>query len=317
LPPVYQQTPYGWSVKENTEEKARIEDSPGHFRNITVKYYRHGFKRWGDVQTEKKKIFIIGDSFTQMNWVSNGEEWYSSLEKEFDDVELFVFGGGGYGSLQEFMILDDYFDVIDPDLILWQFCGNDYWNNLYELDRSMYPFNNHFVRPYLENGGVVYRLPLPLSTLRNYSFTADRVLSLYDRYRSRQIYKDLDNYVRKRKISKQRASNAEKERERRLEREAYSVTHTILGKVKKRVGDVPVYMINASGEWSEQEQKLCDENKLICIKNVVGPIYLKSQQGYEIKVVNNGHWNRLGNELVGQELVNKIKSENQGQTPIY
>jgi hypothetical protein len=307
FPSVYKQTPYGWSVKENTEKKTRIEDTPGNFRSILAKYYKNGFKRWGDIKTKKKKIFIIGDSCTQMNWVSNGEEWYSYLEKEFNDIEVFVFGGGGYGSLQEFMILDDFFDAIEPDLILWQFCSNDYWNNLYELDISSYPYNNHHIRPYLEDGAVVYRLPLPLSVIRKYSFVVDRILSIYDRYKLDKATKNFDDYLKKREESKRRTSNAEKKYEMQLEQKAYVVTNTILGKVKKRVGDVPVYMFNACGELGEKEQKLCDMNKFICIANVSENVHSKEQQGYEVTVVNNRHWNKLGNELAGKELVAYFK----------
>ncbi len=113
LPPFYKATKYGWTVHEQIIETS-IVDSPGDNKVITIKYFKNGFKRWGNVSTRKTKMLIIGDSFTEMNWVSNGEEWYSYLEKEFGNLELFVYGGGGYGSLQEFMVLDDFIDIIRP-----------------------------------------------------------------------------------------------------------------------------------------------------------------------------------------------------------
>jgi len=99
---------------------------------------------------------------TEAYQVSNGEEWYAYLEGHFSNVEVFVSVVEGYGSLQEYLVLDDYIDTIKPNLILWQFCSNDYDNNLYELDLAGYPYNNHGLRPYLEQGAIVYRLPLPL-----------------------------------------------------------------------------------------------------------------------------------------------------------
>ena len=138
-----------------------VQDTKGNFRKVVNRYFDHGFKRWPKYNDGKPRVLIIGDSFTQMVQVSNGEEWYAYLERAFPDIAFYVFGGGGYGTLQEYMVMDDYFDEIRPDAIIWQFCRNDFHNNYYELDRKDYPYNNHFIRPYLENGNIVYRLPLP------------------------------------------------------------------------------------------------------------------------------------------------------------
>ncbi|MFA6599569.1 MAG: SGNH/GDSL hydrolase family protein [Candidatus Omnitrophota bacterium] len=309
LPPVHQQTRYGWSLSENVKVEKRVEDSPGNFRDITVEYYKHGFKRWGDPETGKKKILIIGDSFSQMNFVSNGEEWYSYLERAYDGIELFVFGGGGYGSLQEFMVLDDFFDIIHPDLILWQFCGNDYGNNLYDLDVTGYPYNNHCVRPYLEDEKVVYRLPLPLSTVRNYSFVADRLLNMYDRFRWRDATRNLEAYLEAYNEKTRALSVPKKEQLQKLEERSFAVTQDILGNVRKRVGNVPIYMFNACGQLSGKEQRLCDTNQFICIENIAETVTSAEKEGLKVKVVNDGHWNRLGNELAGKKIADYFKNK--------
>jgi alkylation response protein AidB-like acyl-CoA dehydrogenase len=41
-----------------------------------------------------------------------------------------VYGGHGYGTLQEYLVIDKYIDEIKPDLILLQVCSNDFTNNL-------------------------------------------------------------------------------------------------------------------------------------------------------------------------------------------
>lgn len=309
VPPVYQSSPYGWQVRENVESKTTVEDSPGSFRTITVKYGKNGFKRWGDINTHKKKILIVGDSFTEMSWVSNGEEWYSYLEKEVEGAEWFVFGGGGYGSLQEFMVLDDFLSVIKPDVVLWQFCGNDYSNNLYELDRLMYPYNNHAVRPYLENGKVVYRLPLPLSVLRKYSFSADRILALYDRLRWAEATKNLDAYMKKRNQMEAEASPSERARKTALQQKAFEATQAILRKVRERVGDKPIFMFNACGRLTDQEKLLCDSNAIACIDHVAESVDSKEAEGHDVKIVNNGHWNKLGNEIAGKKLAEFLRGK--------
>ncbi len=259
-------------------------------------------------------MFIVGDSVTQVAQVSNGEEWYAYLEKEFKNFELFVYGGGGYGSLQEFLVLDDFIDEIRPDVILWQFCSNDYANNVYELDIRSYPYNNHAVRPYLEGEEIKYRLPLPLPVLREYSFIADRVLKIYDRYMWKTTTNDLAEYVERRKLEALEMSNAEKEAVEALQRRAFDVTNKILGKVRDRAGKVPIYLFQGCGPVTERERSICEMHNLTCMPGITDAVKAWERAGYQVKVRNDGHWNKLGNELVGRSLVdyfrgNKILSD--------
>src|SRR5262245_4004353 len=238
LPRTYVRAKYGWAVPANQVESSNIQDTTGQFREVTNRYFEHGFKRWGDTTTHKSKWFVIGDSITQATQVSNGEEWYSYLENQFRNIELFVYGAAGYGSLQEYMVLDDYIDRINPDIILWQFCTNDYWDNLYELDSWRYPYNNHAVRPYLEEDQIVWRLPLPFPKLRQYSFIGDRLLKKYDLFKIRHAEEDLVAYRRR---------TAEPEsvaRRNLLKAKSYLVTREIMKKVKSRAKETPIYLFN-------------------------------------------------------------------------
>lgn len=100
LPPSYQASEFGWSIKPNHEIQRSVQDTPANYRNVTNRYFENGFKSWRRSDQKHETLLIIGDSMTQMYWVSNGEEWYSSLENEFTATNFFVFGDGGYGSLQ-------------------------------------------------------------------------------------------------------------------------------------------------------------------------------------------------------------------------
>lgn len=293
---------YGWSINEKTVNQRMIEDTPGNFRKITVKYFENGFKRWGNIDTQKIKMLIIGDSYTEMNWVSNGEEWYSYLEKNFENLELFVYGGGGYGTLQEFMILDDFIDKIQPQIVLFQFCGNDHENNLYALDLKSYPRNNLGVRPYLENGKIVYRLPLPLSKLRKHSFVADQVLARYDKFVWDHAMKNLAEYWKKRNSGKLNMPESEKKILLRLQGEALAVTNRIYAMIRKRVSKtIPLYIFNFDDDPRVEE--ICSANKIICIPGITKELVSKEKEGSPVYIANDGHWNKLGNGLVGKKLV--------------
>lgn len=211
--------------------------------------------------------------------------------------------GGGYGTLQEYMIMDDLIDDIKPDAIILQFCNNDYTNNSYELDRKGYPFNNHHVRPYWENNDIVYRLPLPYPTLRKYSFTAGRILKLYDRKRWLDANNDLKKYRQRRQKNRNNLSPSAKEEQRSDNSNAVEVTKILFAKIQKRVGAIPVYFFNASGELTETDRSVCASTGFQCIEGI--GTYMKNLEinGEEIRVVNDGHWNYRGNKYTGEKLV--------------
>ena len=303
-PKVHMATKYGWNVPGNKEEIAKVEDTEGNLREISILYSRHGFKRWPGTDHGYPRVLVMGDSFTQMAYVSNGEEWYSYLEREFPDVAFFVFGGSGYGTLQEYMVMDDFFEGISPQAVIWQFCSNDYSNNYYELDLHNYPFNNHHVRPYLVDTGVVYRLPLPYAALRDYSFSADQVLHLYDGYRRNNAIENLKKYHQQRREERGKLSFAGKESLALLERQSVDVTSRLAGMIRKRVGDIPVYFFNACGKFTDNDRAVCEAGEFVCV-DFIGE-YVKSLKasGVQVMVEKDGHWNREGNKYVGRKLAN-------------
>jgi len=304
---IYKPTKYGWTTPENSTRLRTVEDEPGQFHTVENRYFSAGFKRWGHLNSPHPKVFILGDSYTEMNYVSNGDEWYGSLEKAFAPVEWFVYGAGGYGSLQEYMVLNDYLDQIKPDLLLWQFCPNDYINNSYLWDRKYYPYNNLGVRPYLEQGHIVYKFPMPWSFLRQYSKIADLLLYIYDAnmldrtrtsprpralFHSDQIFDPIESPL----------TAPEKEA-------LYRGTLAILRMARERARGIPFFLFSTdqSGERGEREAALCRETGITCIPGVWDYLEQQKAQGVTVEVVNNRHWNKAGNRYVGDYLVQYLR----------
>jgi hypothetical protein len=298
---------YGWAVPNNAKYSKMVEDSPGKKVKVEVEYFDYGFKRWGDSGTQKVKMFIIGDSYAQMDRVSNGQEWYSFLEKELN-LELFVYGVGGHGSLQEYMVIDDFIDKIRPDLIILQFCDNDYENNLYELDLLVYPYNSNGFRPYLENGEIIYRQPARFYALRRYSSIADRILQIYDRFMRWKIRRNREAYNKQRKAELMGAPKKEKERIRLLREEAFEVTSRIMSMIRKRSEGIPVYLFSVyfSSFSNNLAEKLAKLNNFIYIP-LIQEFANAEKENICLRVVNDGHWNRMGNRIVGEGLVAYFK----------
>lgn len=280
-----------------------IEDREGEFRNVKVTYDKNGFKRWGDVDIDKRKIFIIGDQFTNMPYVNNGEEYYAYLEKAFPDVEFFVFGGGGYGSLQEYLILDSYIDVIKPDLVLWQFCTSDFANNHYEYEIRTMVMSKNRKLPFLENGEIVYKRPSKYLALRDISYSFDLLYSAFIKYRrSNIVYSEFIDTL---------TTNFENTPEA-IKRDALDTTKEIFSLAKKRTGDIPLYMFSAF-EFTDKEREICEFSGIDCIEGVGEKLLQSESAGSVIHTSHSGfpdfHWNVTGNLIVGNYLTNYFKEK--------
>jgi len=276
---------YGWDMitpTVNGVTQLTMEDKPGVFRKITVTYHKNWFKRWGDINTTRKKILIIGDSFTEDHFVNNGEEWYAYLEKAYPDVEFFVYGSGGYSSLQEYMVLDDYIDQINPDVVLWQFCDNDYSDNYYPYEKTLKENIGLGTRPYLVEGKIVYRASALFSTLRKCSAIVDKLMAIYDN----------ENYEKM--VTKPVLQDTEKG--------ALIVTENILSMVKERIGERRMYMFSVSS-FTGKEEQLCQTVGLDCIKGISEAVNNVATKDEPIHTVNDGHWNLKGNRIAGEALV--------------
>jgi hypothetical protein len=96
-----------------------------------------------------KNILFIGDSFTHAHEVSTGQAYFDVFEEHVkNQYSVYAAGIGGFGNLQEYLLLVSVFEEVKPDIVMWQLCGNDVDNNVYELDNASF-YNNQRPRPYL------------------------------------------------------------------------------------------------------------------------------------------------------------------------
>lgn len=301
VPPTYKaMNIYGFGITNPAKHTRSIQDTPKNLRTINIQYFNNGFKRWGDLKGDKK-ILILGDSYTQDEYVSNGEEWYSYLEKSYSDVGFFVYGVSGFGSLQEYMALDKYVDKINPEVILWQFCGNDYSNNYYPYDKMFYGLNNLAVRPYLEGDKIVYRLPLIYSQLRQYSAIADKIFALYDK----KYFNDL------KKINPLPVPAIPDD----IIKKAFNITETIMKKVSARVGNRKIYLFNSCGPITKMETEICKTSGITCIGGIREGVEKMATKDDPVHPVGDGHWNLKGNKIAGEELADYFQKNNVFSSP--
>jgi hypothetical protein len=145
------------------------------FGHVRYQTGRDGFRMYGDPASPKMKVLVVGDSYTEGETVSTGETYYEQLSRLRPDLEIFGIGGGGYGTLQQYLLLDEAVDEIRPAMVLVQMHPNDLINNSHALESQSTTDNNQLTRPYWENGRVVSKFPEnpswgPLYNLARHSY---------------------------------------------------------------------------------------------------------------------------------------------------
>jgi hypothetical protein len=320
---------YGWARSDPAIEVVLVHDDVNNTRNVTIVYGPHGFKRWGDLNTTKKRVLIIGDSFAEMRFVNNGEEWYAYLERAFPNATFFVYGTGGFGSLQEEMILEDFIGEIKPDVIIWQFYFNDFINNVYFADRSEYPLNNLGIRPYLEKTGVEkgvekrkweqrdlekweinYRMPAPFFWLRQHSRIAQIALNSYDQ-KTTDYWNShkADFYSRVYGVQFWNKDFSQANVFHGRFNESLDATKEIFLRARKTAPNATIYLFSGDDRLGWAEEDVCAAANITYIPGIWDLARHEELAGRNPYVIDDRHWNVYGNRVVGDYLVEYLKNQ--------
>jgi hypothetical protein len=291
----------GWVPKPHYTKVETLKDYKkvpyeAHFQSA-----EYGFREFGDPASSKIKVFFLGDSYTQSVEVSNEHTFFNIL-KDSLDIEVFAFGQSGYGTLQQYMILDKYLDLIQPDLIVLQTCDNDFLDNHYVLEREG-GYNVRLRRPYLTlDKEIVYRMPIPewkhrLSYSKFLTLLASRLEWLFTSEEERVI---AEAYI------------AEEEQAYPPYNEAIKITGMILDRVVERVPD-SIRLIGFSS--SVYQPQLDDMRRLFEERGI--PLYDDSAQllydvrgeGRSVHSADGFHWNIGGHQVIAEGLLPILRTE--------
>jgi hypothetical protein len=220
---------------------------------------------------------------------------------------LFAYGGGGYGSLQEFMILDKYYDVIKPDLIIWQYTTNDFINNSPELEMLSYGNNNGIVRPYWVDGTVRYIFPARHAVnVTEFALRYCRICYIVLN-RSTKLAAMMTPDSVEYQTGPGKAAN-------RLFLESARVTDEIMGMVRKRAGSVPIAaFVLGNGVYGPEYAEAFAEisrNHNIVLLDVETEVLAAERNGTVIRAADNAHWNEAGHRIAGQALTHALLRAN-------
>ncbi len=269
-----------------------------------------GFRVFGDVSTKRKKILVLGDSFTQAIQVSDGQTYYDYLVAHNDQVEIFAYGANGYGTLQEYLILDHYLDRIQPDLVLWQFCGNDLINNSHRLESASINNNNHTFRPYYEQGRVV--LAYPSNPVHGWFYNLAKSSHL-----GRLLHLNLGQFRIDPPAEVQaRAIESQLSPEHPLTVAAVAATKEVMRMASRRAGTCPIVAFSSclDGSLGWSPAQLCAEVGWRFIPGVSDTVAAARTAGRQVDSGGTDyHWNAVGHELAGRVILEFL--ERQGLVP--
>lgn len=287
----------GWRGTPNYRYQGEERYPDGSVHPIIVSKSPQGFRAFGAVTTSKPKIFVLGDSFTEALQVSDEQTYYALLGRALG-CEIFAAGSGGYGSLQEYMLLDQYFDEIHPDLILWQFCYNDFMDNCYNLSMQWKAGSLSLERPYWENGRVVYRMPRRFPWLYGTASQWSRFLYLLstrlDRLWAPPPGKDLLLQA----ILRQGGAHP-------TFAESVRTTDQIMGRVADRVRSTPVVVFEScttARAFFSAIEGIASRHGMRFVKSLPGVLDIAEQNGHRLHSSDGVHWNPEGHLLVADAL---------------
>jgi len=263
---------------------------------VTITFYPEGFRQYGDNHTLRPKVLVIGDSFTQAEQVSNEKTYYALLGKRLE-VEIFAYGCGGYGTLQELQVLDRYIDNIKPDILIWQFCFNDFVNNNVDLEAASTRNNNGLMRPYWIDGKVKYLIPKGKfeRTARSALGWSRLAAYLFNRFDKLKSTTNPDASIEA-VLLKEGMQHTNYSR-------SLKTTDELLGEVRQRVGEIPVVGLYVNGLRPKEDAPAKSAFRILCKK--YGFTFIESaaavekaeQRGEIVRHSDGAHWNERGHAL--------------------
>lgn len=293
----------GWKMTPGYHWEGTLADISGAYYDVRLDYDANGFKAFGDVSSAKQKVMFIGDSYTASVEVSNETTFYNLIADSLD-IEVFAYGHAGFGTLQEFMILDKWLDRIAPDLIVWQVCSNDFIDNYAQLEiEAGYKVGEK--RPYLTpSGEVVYKCPKSgwqkvTDKIKFYDWLTMRVTASVANVRGEEA-KTAEYYI------------TTKKREYPKFDAAVGISEMIAARIATRVGSTPVLGFSADSyqpqlnEWTRifTENGFDFEHAQLHALN-----FARYENGLAIHAADGYHWNEEGHRVVARSLTSVLQNK--------
>jgi lysophospholipase L1-like esterase len=292
----------GWVTKKNFTKNFKLTDFYGNKYEGLYKTNTFGAREVGHPDS-KKKILVIGDSFTMDAHTGNSSSWFGILHKGLENeygknFTISAIGGGGYGTNQQYLIADQFMKQsnFDPDLVILQFCINDFMNNSHEWESQTSNYGQFLRRPYyVSNNHLFYHNFFLTEIVRSKIFSKlklpNYLILLYSIFDERYSTTLIDKSIKDKSVL---------------------LTQELLVKLKNIFKTDYVYAFNC------KESNIYPENAWSKTLNESGFITFQAPSK-NLKMIENtvkiffrdgGHYNELGNKVMGEEILFEIIQQN-------
>lgn len=195
------------------------------------------------------------------------------------------------------MVLDQYLDVVKPDIVVLQCSSNDFINNHYELGLRSARNSNGMRRPYLSaDGRMEYRLPMRFPAIREFI-----------NENSRFLYFVMNRIDRLAVIRHDPVENSIKEQRKSYPffREAVEITGRLVRMIRARVPpEVPIlsFCVDAPDPYYDEFKRISRENGIIFVDGVPQAVREAEQRGVVVRIADGEHWNETGHKIAAEIL---------------
>lgn len=257
-----------------------------------------GKRMFGDVASRRPKLLIIGDSYTHGLSVPD-QQLYPCVLGHTLDAEVFAYGGSGYGTLQEYLVLDRYLDEIKPDLVILQVTSNDFINNEWDLAKASLINNNLAVRPFLIDGRIEYRYPAFLGGTRLFlcahsraiNIIVTRVERLAAVLAARGLLRTVEMDIKRQRMGFDPFVAAVR------------TTEVLVERFKRRAGRVPIiaFTVDAQQPYLEAFEQIFARSGIQLVEDVERVLSQAEEKGEPVRL-DGEHWNEAGHRIAGEAL---------------
>lgn len=309
--PIVSDPELGWRAVENYSSRSMKRDAAGTPYEVVFSTDGFGFRLSGDISSARTKVLIVGDSYTHAVDAGDGDTYYRVLRDRLP-VEVFAYGAGGFGTLQESLVLDRHLDRIRPDIVVVQFSSNDFANNSVDLERRSSD-NNSRVRPYLQPDGTVRSL-YPARTRFSAWFAGPRTW-LASRLRiMNEVFRAAD-ILESRLLPKLGFAYVDGEIRARGSgvpefRRSVDMTREIFRRIVGRAGKARVFAFSADdGEPYYAAFRSAARQAGVTVIESVPPALVRDGRGAALRALDRSHWSPAGHRVVGEALAGYFSKE--------
>ncbi len=292
----------GWQARTRYHFSGTKRDAANRERVVEVITDANGFRAFGDLNAEGCRVFCLGDSFTFAEDTSQSETYFA-VAAGILHLNIFAYGTQGYGSLQEYLVLDEWIDQINPDVVVWQFCRNDFINNSVELTRRSAKGQCHVDQPYLSTEGSI-----------QYQNPGDGPLSLWVKHLSSRLLHSLAYRIDNRDGIPALENTIENTVERQgLDfepfRKAVIITDRIFAMVRDRCAGIPMVAFNTDSRepYASAFTAICLKYDIPEIHDIPRTLEAAASSGETVYAGDGMHWNGTGHILCGKILAEAIR----------